>query len=41
VIVAAGRGGLLRNTLERFGTVEVFDAEGQRIPNIETQAQDT
>jgi zinc protease len=41
VIVAAGRGGLLRNTLERFGSVEVFDAEGKHIPNIETQAQDT
>lgn len=41
VIVAAGRGSLLRNTLERFGTVQVFDSQGARIPNIETQAQDT
>ncbi|MCB2206613.1 insulinase family protein [bacterium] len=41
VIVAAGRGSLLRNTLERFGTVELFDAEGKRIPNVETQAQET
>lgn len=41
VIVAAGRASVLRNTLERFGTVELFDAEGQRIPNIESQAQDT
>ncbi|MDT8325377.1 MAG: pitrilysin family protein, partial [Bacteroidota bacterium] len=41
VIVAAGRGSLLRNTLERFGAVELFDAEGKRIPNVETQAQDT
>jgi zinc protease len=40
-IVAAGRGHLLRHTLERFGTVELFDADGQHIPNIETQAQDT
>lgn len=40
-IVAAGRGNLLRNTLERFGAVELFDADGQRIPNVESQAQDT
>ncbi|MFZ1731462.1 MAG: pitrilysin family protein [Bacteroidota bacterium] len=40
-IVAAGRGTLLRNTLERFGSVELFDADGQRIPNVESQAQDT
>ncbi|MBN1448197.1 MAG: insulinase family protein [Bacteroidetes bacterium] len=40
-IVAAGRGNLLRNTLERFGPVELFDAEGGRIPNVESQAQDT
>ncbi len=41
VIVAAGRGNLLRNTLERFGAVDVFDPQGARIPNIESQAQDT
>jgi predicted Zn-dependent peptidase len=41
IIVTAGRGNLLRNTLERFGAVELFDAEGKRIPNVETQAQDT
>ncbi|MBE0643776.1 MAG: insulinase family protein, partial [Bacteroidetes bacterium] len=40
-IVAAGRGNLLRNTLERFGAVELFDADGQHIPNVESQAQDT
>ncbi len=40
-IVAAGRGHLLRNTLERFGAVALFDADGQRIPNVESQAQDT
>ena len=40
-IVAAGRGHLLRHTLERFGAVELFDADGQHIPNIESQAQDT
>lgn len=40
-IVAAGRGSLLRNTLERFGPVELFDAKGARIPDVESQAQDT
>ncbi len=30
-IVAAGRAALLRGTLERFGSVEVFDADGARI----------
>jgi predicted Zn-dependent peptidase len=40
VIVAAGRGNLLRNTLERFGRVELFDPEGERIPNVESQAQE-
>jgi predicted Zn-dependent peptidase len=34
VIVAAGRGALLRTTLARFGTVEVFDADGALIPNV-------
>lgn len=41
VIVAAGRGHLLRHTLERFGAVELFDADGARIPDSEHQAQDT
>ncbi|MCZ7557961.1 MAG: insulinase family protein [Bacteroidia bacterium] len=40
VIVAAGRGKQLRNTLERFGRVQVFDADGQVIPNISPIAQD-
>ncbi len=34
VIVAAGRGTLLRNTLARFGTVDVFDTDGTLIPNL-------
>lgn len=41
VIVAAGRAHLLRHTLERFGAVELFDADGARIPDSEHQAQDT
>ncbi len=40
VIVAAGRGSMLRDRLERFGAVELFDADGQRIPNDESQVQD-
>lgn len=41
VIVAAGRAFQLRDTLERFGAVELFDADGKRIPNTEHQTQDT
>ncbi len=40
VIVAAGRGKQLRNTLERFGSVQVFDPDGQVIPNTSPIAQD-
>jgi zinc protease len=40
VIVAAGRGKQLRNTLERFGRVQVFDPDGQVIPNTSPIAQD-
>ena len=40
VIVAAGRGQQLRNTLGRFGSVQVFDPDGQIIPNISPIAQD-
>jgi zinc protease len=40
VIVAAGRGSQLRNTLERFGSVLVFDADGNIIPNSSPIAQD-
>ena len=31
-IVAAGRGSLLQNTLARFGTVDVFHADGHPLP---------
>ena len=41
VIVAAGRARQLRDTLERFGAVELFDADGLRIPNTEHQSHDT
>jgi zinc protease len=41
VIVAAGRAHQLRDTLERFGAVALFDADGRHIPNTEHQAQDT
>jgi zinc protease len=35
-IVAAGRGALLRDTLARFGAVEVYSPDGDLIPTLET-----
>jgi len=40
-IIAAGRGSMLRDRLERFGTVEVFDSDGRLIPNVSFLTQDT
>jgi zinc protease len=33
-IIASGRGALLTNTLSRFGSVEIFDVNGNKIPNV-------
>ncbi|HOJ04607.1 MAG TPA: pitrilysin family protein [Bacteroidota bacterium] len=39
-IVVSGRGQQLRNTLERFGAVQVYDTDGAIIPDVSPLAQD-
>lgn len=38
-IVASGRGALLRNSLARFGEVEVYDADGRLIPDVVSERE--